>query len=334
MVSQSDAEPMMMPTSGFIASPRAARRVPTVQCCRVQSRRHCSEQCAQRAKQLAGRTATAAGTRALRPGGVDALRPFRGVELRVPAQQFLQRRRALREQPLAPGAHAFEGLALACRLLPGGRERGADGLGVDRTHQLADVLALAREAAAVVHRAGRADRLDERLRQCQRLQLRLAQPDERLAQVLGGVRGALARALAGRLRRLGIGLIVRIACAGHALVLALSGAAVAAPGGKLQSKPNSRANLMPAAPATASRDQLADIATLALEEARRQGASQCEADVSVSQGLSVSVRLREVDTLEYQRDRGLGVTVYFGQRKGSASTADLSAAAVRRSEER
>lgn len=75
--------------------------------------------------------------------------------------------------------------------------------------------------------------------------------------------------------------------------------------------------------------QLTDVASLALEEARRQGASQCEADASVSQGLSVSVRLREVDTIEYQRDRGLGVTVYFGKRKGTASTADLSAAAVR-----
>lgn len=74
---------------------------------------------------------------------------------------------------------------------------------------------------------------------------------------------------------------------------------------------------------------LMDVASLALEEARRQGASQCEADASVSQGLSVNVRLREVDTVEYQRDRGLGVTVYFGQRKGAASTADLSAAAVR-----
>ena len=74
---------------------------------------------------------------------------------------------------------------------------------------------------------------------------------------------------------------------------------------------------------------VADVVTLALQEARRQGASQCEADASLSQGLSVSVRLREVDTLEYQRDRGLGVTVYFGKRKGAASTADLSAAAVR-----
>lgn len=74
---------------------------------------------------------------------------------------------------------------------------------------------------------------------------------------------------------------------------------------------------------------LTDIARLALEEAQRAGASQCEADVSLSQGLSVSVRLREVDTVEYQRDRGLGVTVFFGKRKGAASTADLSAAAVR-----
>src|SRR6201981_2176421 len=79
---------------------------------------------------------------------------------------------------------------------------------------------------------------------------------------------------------------------------------------------------------------LADVAGLALEEARRQGATQCEADASVSQGLSVSVRLGEVDTVEYQRDRGLGVTVYFGQRKGSASTADLSSAAVRETVEK
>src|SRR5262249_6250028 len=86
---------------------------------------------------------------------------------------------------------------------------------------------------------------------------------------------------------------------------------------------------MPAANEDAAIRSLTDIARLALEEAQRQGASQCEADVSVSQGLSVSVRLREVDTIEYQRDRGLGVTVYFGKRKGAASTADLSPEAVR-----
>ncbi|MBS0365125.1 MAG: metalloprotease PmbA [Proteobacteria bacterium] len=83
-------------------------------------------------------------------------------------------------------------------------------------------------------------------------------------------------------------------------------------------------------PSTADpRALLSDVVSLALNEARAQGASECDADASVSQGLSVSVRLGEVDTLEYQRDRGLGVTVYFGKRKGSASTADLAAAAVR-----
>jgi PmbA protein len=82
-------------------------------------------------------------------------------------------------------------------------------------------------------------------------------------------------------------------------------------------------------PAHPAKRQLTDVASLALEEAQRQGASECEADASVSQGLAVSVRLREVDTVEYQRDRGLGVTVYFGKRKGAASTADLTPAAVR-----
>ncbi len=85
---------------------------------------------------------------------------------------------------------------------------------------------------------------------------------------------------------------------------------------------------MPLTSEPAGAAQLTDLVSFALEEARRQGASQSEADASVSRGLSVSVRLGEVDTVEYQRDRGLAVTVYFGQRKGSASTADLAPGAV------
>jgi len=65
-----------------------------------------------------------------------------------------------------------------------------------------------------------------------------------------------------------------------------------------------------------------------LAEARAQGASQAEAGLSSESGLTLTVRLGEVETLEYQRDRGLGLTVYFGKRKGSASTADLAPAAV------
>jgi PmbA protein len=75
--------------------------------------------------------------------------------------------------------------------------------------------------------------------------------------------------------------------------------------------------------------QLQDVIRFVLEEAQRRGASQAEADASVNQGLGVTARLGEVETVEYQRDRGLGVTVYFGHRKGSASTADLSQQAVR-----
>jgi PmbA protein len=85
---------------------------------------------------------------------------------------------------------------------------------------------------------------------------------------------------------------------------------------------------MPSTSEAAGAAQLTDLVSSALEEARRQGASQSEADASVSRGLSVSVRLGEVDTVEYQRDRGLAVTVYFGKRKGSASTADLAPGAV------
>ena len=67
----------------------------------------------------------------------------------------------------------------------------------------------------------------------------------------------------------------------------------------------------------------------ALEDARARGASQAEAAVSQDTGLSVGVRLGEVETLEHQRDRSMGITVYFGRRKGSASTADFSLETVR-----
>lgn len=74
--------------------------------------------------------------------------------------------------------------------------------------------------------------------------------------------------------------------------------------------------------------ELAGIVAAILAEARSQGASAAEAGVSFEAGLSVTVRMGEVETLEYHRDRGLGVTVYFGQRKGSASTSDLGREAI------
>ena len=82
-------------------------------------------------------------------------------------------------------------------------------------------------------------------------------------------------------------------------------------------------------PVRLAQTDLESIIERALEEARARGASQAEAAVSQDTGLSVGVRLGEVETLEHQRDRSMGITVYFGQRKGSASTADFSPDAVR-----
>jgi PmbA protein len=66
-----------------------------------------------------------------------------------------------------------------------------------------------------------------------------------------------------------------------------------------------------------------------LSEARQQGATAAEAGVSSDTGLSLTVRMGVPETIEHTRDNGLGVTVYFGQRKGSASTSDLSPQAVK-----
>jgi PmbA protein len=78
----------------------------------------------------------------------------------------------------------------------------------------------------------------------------------------------------------------------------------------------------------AARARLEAMAHEALARARRGGASAAEVGGSLSTGLSVTVRKGEVETLEHQRDRGFSVTVYFGNRKGSASTSDLEAPAV------
>ncbi len=66
-----------------------------------------------------------------------------------------------------------------------------------------------------------------------------------------------------------------------------------------------------------------------LRHAERLGASACETDVSEGVGQSVTVRKGEVETIEFNRDKGIGVTVYLGQRRGHASTSDFSATAVK-----
>ncbi|GHB98034.1 PmbA protein [Thermomonas carbonis] len=69
--------------------------------------------------------------------------------------------------------------------------------------------------------------------------------------------------------------------------------------------------------------RLSAIAEQLLAQSRAAGASQAEVSCNEDSGLSVNVRMGEVETVEATRDRGIAVTVYFGTRKGSASTADL-----------
>jgi PmbA protein len=75
-------------------------------------------------------------------------------------------------------------------------------------------------------------------------------------------------------------------------------------------------------------DALSGIAEQVLEAARAGGATAAETEISQAFGLSVTVRMGEAETIAYNRDKGIGVTVYVGMRRGHASTADFSAAAI------
>jgi PmbA protein len=83
--------------------------------------------------------------------------------------------------------------------------------------------------------------------------------------------------------------------------------------------------------------ELRELAQSVLDQARRAGAAGCDCDVSESHGLSVTVRKGKPDTVEHNRDRSVGVSVYWGERpkarRGHASTSDFSPAALRQTVE-
>lgn len=80
-------------------------------------------------------------------------------------------------------------------------------------------------------------------------------------------------------------------------------------------------------------DSFKNIVADALKMAAASGATQAEAGLSVSQGLSVATRMGSVETIEHQQDNGLGISVYIGQHKGSASTSNLDPEAIRKTVE-
>jgi len=78
-----------------------------------------------------------------------------------------------------------------------------------------------------------------------------------------------------------------------------------------------------------TRDQLMALSRIVIEHAARQGATAADTEISEGFGQNVSVRQGEIETIEYNKDKGASVTVYIGQRRGHASTSDLSEAALK-----
>ncbi len=82
-------------------------------------------------------------------------------------------------------------------------------------------------------------------------------------------------------------------------------------------------------PSPYSKEKLENLVQLCLSEAKQLGASSAEASINVEHGLSVTARMGEAETLEHHNDRGLGVTVYVGQKKGSASTTNFKPTSIK-----
>jgi len=80
---------------------------------------------------------------------------------------------------------------------------------------------------------------------------------------------------------------------------------------------------------THTQDQLKQLAQDVLAFAQEQGASNASVEISEGSGLAVTVRKGQVETIEQNRDKGIGVTVYCGQRRGHASTSDFSSQSLR-----
>ncbi|MDM5176633.1 metalloprotease PmbA [Massilia sp. DJPM01] len=78
-----------------------------------------------------------------------------------------------------------------------------------------------------------------------------------------------------------------------------------------------------------TQDQLQQLARDVLAFAKEMGGTDAAVDISEGSGLSVSVRRGKIETIEQNKDKGMGVTVYIGQKRGNASTSDFSPAALR-----
>jgi PmbA protein len=95
------------------------------------------------------------------------------------------------------------------------------------------------------------------------------------------------------------------------------------------SRPATRQSSQPEAGFSYHRDYFEQLVDSALAHAKKLGASDAAAEASEGCGLSVSVRKGELETVERNRDKSLGITVYVGQKRGNAATSDFSKAAIK-----
>jgi hypothetical protein len=153
----------------------------------------------QHAEQLTRRAGCCrCGLRSLRAGRCDGLLPCAAIDLRMQSRELLERLERLSDQACPPRldqaeARRFERRASTPRL-----ERGTDLGEVDVPHQPPDVLSLPRPGPTAHDGARRVDRIEQGLGEPERLELRIGEPDQLLPELLRGLRGALARALARR----------------------------------------------------------------------------------------------------------------------------------------
>ena len=263
------------------------------------------EQCPQRPKQFAARRFRSRRARSAR-GRTDPAYPFARSR---PGRQRSSSSSAGAPSAIRLSAPRFQALETLCvRALTARREREsrANGLRINVAHQLADVLTLPGAAARLGMRRASRMASTRRSGKIERHELGVAQTDERLAQVLGCMSGAFALALAGRRTRRNLARLLRrsevtvsisgkvaIAAGTDSALLRLwSNQAVSDATGRGRQKGSS---------AITGSDRVC-----AARRRQRQGATQTAADASINQGLGVTARLGEVETVEYQRDRGLG----------------------------
>src|SRR6185295_310730 len=75
-------------------------------------------------------------------------------------------------------------------------------------------------------------------------------------------------------------------------------------------------------------DELKTIVAEVLRKAKALGVDAAEAGISYESGLSTTVRMGETETIEFNRDKSLDITVFKGKKKGSVSTSDIRKEAI------